>query len=1745
MREGYVMKKYIGYAVVFAALILSIVTAGVKTSYAANTVLTDDFSDSTSTSKNWDIIGINNTPSIKGGAMQLTSSGRYQVGTIWLKDAIAKSIKPPYTVTFRFLIDGVDKSNVGADGIVFMFNKKQNTSPVTGGGMGFQSDNGYGVEFDTYSNEFDPSVDHISLFKNNPDHSVLKSNLLAQINDTTFEDAQWHDVRINVNTNNVKVYLDKNADPSINWDGTIDSAYDGIGITASTGYFYNRQTIDNVVITKPANVTGVDSTFATGAYPAGTIIPIQITFNDTIQVTGAPILELNTRHNATYASGTGTDTLTFNYTVQADDNLSSLNYHSNTSLALNGGTLLDSAGNIANLSLANVTNRLGASKIFTLDNTLPIVTASISSGDPIANTVTLNLTASDGGSGKSQMRFSNDNSKWTDWETFAGSRVYSVPDSTSVKYIYTQVRDKAKNIGIAPPIIINPPKVAAAGGPLTFKENNVFNGQLSFTNDDKRTDLKFIMISNPAKGTVTLSTTTVDGMPKVTFIYTPKANVYGTDSFSFKLSDGVSYSNVAKVDLNITHVNIAPVAINRALEAVEDVPINFTVTGTDADSATLTFAKVGNGQKGTVALVSPSGIYSYTPNLNENGSDSFNFTVSDGLLTSTGMVNVTIKPVNDAPVATNATITTLEDTPTIDGQLSASDVDKDPLTYHLFSNGKKGNVIINLDGSFIYMPYANMNGTDTFTFIAKDNSLLNSNIATVNVNITPVNDAPSFKVGLNQKVTSASVEQNVYGWATAISKGPSDESGQTVDFIMTGIVTDNSDSDQPLFKAQPIVSPEGNLSYTPNDNVSGSATIKLKLHDNGGDLNNAIDTSVEQQFVISISNAYVTIKDFTLSAPDWADAPSGWTKGPITVTANVYSSVGGVDVIKWAPGNHNETYFTGPVTHDDIKDTSNGSFTVETNDEYTIYAAKGANTDLKVITIGQIDNVAPILELRDNDPLAIEAGTPFMDPGADVTDNSLAHPIIISAITSNVDPNAVGDYTMTYAYTDHAGNQALSVTRSVHVKDTIAPVITLLGDNPLFVPANTPISALELQAHIIDNSINSITNSYSGTLNLKTPGKYDLVYNATDGFNPSSVTRTVYVTDIIPPTITVAPPEGWTVNKTTISATFDGTGSEIVSKKWAEGAQSLDYFASTDPAIIHTFDGSFDVTANGSYTIFAEDQYGNKAVTIISISNIDKSAPIGSILINQGDLFTASNEVTLQLSAADAQSGVVKMKISNDPTDSSFTDDLNWMSYWGTSNWNLLNGDGTKTVYVRFKDAVGNVSDIIAANIVVDTIGHPDLSQLNLEDASLRLSPGFDPAITNYTIIVPSSVSSIHLLPKSINNLNMISVMGGGLYTDGIVYSNELSNTIDNGNNLITLRISTANPDVFRDYKINVYKLSSMNNITGFLINGLAADPEIDITHHTVSLSVYSQTSLIGLVPQITVSHGATIELAAGNTNDFTAPVHYLVKAEDGSPIEWTVSVNSVITSSVELNNLSLEGFAFAFDPAITSYSVEVGPLFNQLAVTAVTADPLAAVAITYAGSTYNGAIHNVPLSAGDNLIHVVVSAQNGLMTKSYDLLVHKLSAHINPSLGYAASNADGTEAILVFKEALDLSTLTKDKFAIQIGDNNNVNITSVTYDQGSSAHPVVHLKLNGAIPGTNNWMLNITGVRTAAGADVNITAFPITSMAKVQQLNTLIDPLNDGVHMDNIIMYMQTKQDVTGDGVFDRFDIQYLLDQI
>ena len=276
---------------------------------------------------------------------------------------------------------------------------------------------------------------------------------------------------------------------------------------------------------------------------------------------------------------------------------------------------------------------------------------------------------------------------------------------------------------------VNEPPIAE-NSTITVSENSTASGQLQAQDPDSDS-LTYAVVTNPAQGTLASFNTNTGA-----FTYTPNANATGTDGFTFQANDGQATSNTATVSITITATNDPPTAENATITVSENSAANGQLQAQDPDGDSLTYTVVANPAQGTLASFNTNtGAFTYTPNANATGTDSFTFQVSDGQATSnTATVSITISPVNDAPVAQNGTLNAVIGQ-TTSGSLQASDTDNDPLTFSLVSDPQQAVTITNTStGAYRFTPVGGMSSSYTFTFSVNDGTV-DSNTATVTVTL--------------------------------------------------------------------------------------------------------------------------------------------------------------------------------------------------------------------------------------------------------------------------------------------------------------------------------------------------------------------------------------------------------------------------------------------------------------------------------------------------------------------------------------------------------------------------------------------------------------------------------------------------------------------------------------------------------------------------------------------------------------------------------------------------------------------------------------------------------------------------------------------------------------------------------------------------------------------------------------------------------------------------------------------------
>ena len=209
------------------------------------------------------------------------------------------------------------------------------------------------------------------------------------------------------------------------------------------------------------------------------------------------------------------------------------------------------------------------------------------------------------------------------------------------------------------------------------------------------------LVSGPSNGTLNFNS---DG----SFVYTPNDGYTGADSFTYQASDGIDTSNTATVALTVHSRDHAPVANDVSYTVSHNTPLTISATSTtgllanatDADNDPLTASLVSNPANGT-ATVNSDGSFTYTPNFDFIGTDTFTYATNDGV-DSSNTATVRIAVTDNAPSAGDWSFTdehgqSLTVSSTILSE--STDVDGDPLTAQLVSGPGYGGLTLNADGA--------------------------------------------------------------------------------------------------------------------------------------------------------------------------------------------------------------------------------------------------------------------------------------------------------------------------------------------------------------------------------------------------------------------------------------------------------------------------------------------------------------------------------------------------------------------------------------------------------------------------------------------------------------------------------------------------------------------------------------------------------------------------------------------------------------------------------------------------------------------------------------------------------------------------------------------------------------------------------------------------------------------------------------------------------------------------------------
>ena len=551
------------------------------------------------------------------------------------------------------------------------------------------------------------------------------------------------------------------------------------------------------------------------------------------------------------------------------------------------------------------------------------------------------------------------------------------------------------------------------------------------------------------------------------FTYTPDPGFSGTDTFTYFAVNEAGLRSVATVTVTVAPPgNRPPVADDLSLTISEDTGflINLASYASDPDSNLASFQVLGSTNLTVTSFNGATGILGGQPNANFNGTATITYQATDaGGLTDTGVVTITVTPVNDAPVAGSDSFAGTEDT-VLTGDLTTNDfdVDGDGLTYTLLG-GPYAGVVLDPNGSFTYTPPANFNGVFGFEYTVSDGQG-GSAIASVTIDLAAANDAP-----VAQDDTASTAFQTA---------------------VIINVLGNDSDADlealSPLLDSTPdngdvVVNGDGTITYTPDAGFSGTDTFTYRAFDGVGFGNIATVTIV----VAAPGNRPPVADDVTFTIDE--DTPFvanlfGFTSDPDFNQASI--QVLGTNQVS-------VTSFNGATGNIEVQPDAN--FSGIATITYQVTDAGGL-TDTGVVTlIINPVNDAPVIG-ADQLTVLEDSGTTAGDLAlndSDADGDTLVYTLVESTTRGDLTLNEDGSFTYapvanfqgfdSFRYTVTAGDFTSAVI-------TVPITITSVNDAPVAIESisfgqeNIARSNVQLLANDVDTLPQNLTWRVVGTV---------------------------------------------------------------------------------------------------------------------------------------------------------------------------------------------------------------------------------------------------------------------------------------------------------------------------------------------------------------------------------------------------------------------------------------------------------------------------------------------------------------------------------------------------------------------------------------------------------------------------------------------------------------------------------------
>ena len=853
--------------------------------------------------------------------------------------------------------------------------------------------------------------------------------------------------------------------------------------------------------------------------------------------------------------------------------------------------------------------------------------------------------------------------------------------------------------------------------------------------------LTIFSVTEPANGTL------VNDGSDVT--YTPNADYFGSDSFSYTIIDGNGGSDTAVVNITVNNVPDDPVAGADGASTDENTAVTIDVLANDSDADGDTVSITGVTQPTNGSAANNGSDVTYTPATGFSGVDSFTYDISDGNGgTDTTTVTVNVFNVNDDPVVVSDSATTDEEiSVVIDVLANDTDQDGDDLSIESVTQPTNGTTSIIL-GEIVYTPDDDYFGSDSFSYTVIDGNG-GSGTGSVSVTVNNINDEP-----IANDDTASTTEETA---ATInVLSNDTDVDGDTL------TVTSVTQPDDGV-----VVNNGANVTYTPDDEFSGTDSFTYVMSDGNGETDFATVTiSVSNINDEPIANDYsgVTDEEVAITMPVTSNDFDG--DGDILTITNVTQPANGVattdgENVTYTP---NDDFFGSDSFTYTASDGNGGSDTAtvtvtvnNVNDEPSAADDTAATNENMVVVIDVLANDGDI----DGDTLSVSSLT--QPANGEVVNNDANVTYIPNSGFNGVD---------TFTYTNDDGNGgSATATVTVTVSDINNPPVAI--DDAVTTDENTAVTIDVLaNDNDIDGdtlTIDSITQPMigtaviSGTMVVYTPtldfsGEDSFTYTISDG-NGESDTATVTVT------VSDVNVDPVAVDDTAATAEDTAVTIDVLANDSDADGDTLTVDSVTDPPNGTAVNNSTDVTytpdigflGDDSFTYTVMDGNGGSATATVTVTvtsgnqnpvAVDDSATTDEDVTITIDVLANDSDPDGDTLTIDSVTDPANGSVVNNGSDVNYTPDA---GFFGTDSFDYTISDGnggtdTATVTVTINEVVGieadlsvtktddadplDVEQMLTYTIVVSNAG-PDLATGVAITDTLPAEVGFESVTTS------------------------------------------------------------------------------------------------------------------------------------------------------------------------------------------------------------------------------------------------------------------------------------------------------------------------------------------------------------------------------------------------------------------------------